>query len=72
MFDLSEVEGELTGFDACFFCLGTSSAGMKEPEYRKVTYELTMSVARVLLRLNPAMVFEYVSGASTDSTEKGQ
>ena len=72
LFDLSGVEAELTGFDACFFCLGTSSAGMSEAEYRRVTYELTISVARTLLRLNPAMVFEYVSGAGTDSTAKGK
>ena len=62
----------MTGFDACFFCLGVSSGGMSEAEYRRVTYELTMSVARTLVRLNPTMVFEYVSGAGTDSTEKGK
>jgi uncharacterized protein YbjT (DUF2867 family) len=72
LFDLSDLEDELTGFDACFFCLGTSSSGMSEVEYRRVTYELTMSVARMLERLNPGMVFEYVSGAGTDSTEKGR
>lgn len=72
LYDLSGVESELTGFDACFFCLGASSSGMGEAEYRRVTYELTVSVARTLLRLNPGMVFEYVSGAGTDSTEKGR
>jgi hypothetical protein len=72
LFELSGVEAELTGFDACFFCLGTSSAGMSEEQYRRVTYELTMSIARTLLRLNPGMVFEYVSGAGTDSTAKGK
>jgi uncharacterized protein YbjT (DUF2867 family) len=72
LYDLSGVEGELTGFDACFFCLGVSSGGMSEAEYRLVTYELTVSVARTLVRLNPGMVFEYVSGAGTDSTEKGR
>ena len=72
LYDLSDLEDELTGFDACFFCLGTSSAGMSEAEYRRVTYELTMSVARTLLRLNPGMVFEYVSGAGTDSSAKGR
>ena len=72
LFDLSGVEGELTGFDACFFCLGVSAGGMSEAEYRRMTYELTTSVARRLVRLNPEMVFEYVSGAGTDSTEKGR
>jgi uncharacterized protein YbjT (DUF2867 family) len=72
LFNLSDLEDELTGFDACFFCLGTSSSGMSEAEYRRVTYELTMSVARTLVRLNPGMVFEYVSGAGTDSSAKGR
>ncbi len=72
LFDLSGVEAQLTGFDACFFCLGVSAGGMSEAEYRRMTYELTTSVARTLLRLNPAMVFEYISGAGTDSTEKGK
>jgi len=72
LFDLSGVEAELRGFDACFFCLGVSASGMSEAEYGRVTYELTVSVARTLVRLNPAMVFEYVSGAGTDSTEKGR
>ncbi len=72
LYDLSDLEDELTGFDACFFCLGTSSSGMSEAEYRRVTYELTMSVARTLVRLNPGMVFEYVSGAGTDSSAKGR
>jgi len=72
LFDLSGVEAELTGFDACFFCLGVSAGGMSEAEYRRLTYQLTTSVALTLVRLNPAMVFEYVSGAGTDSTEKGR
>jgi uncharacterized protein YbjT (DUF2867 family) len=72
LFDLSGVEAEWTGFDACFFCLGVSAGGMSEAEYRRLTYELTTSVARTLVRLNPRMVFEYVSGAGTDSTEKGR
>ncbi len=71
LFDLSDLEDELNGFDACFFCLGVSSSGMSEEKYRHVTYDLTMSIARTLLRLNPGMVFEYVSGAGTDSSEKG-
>ncbi|MCU1323642.1 MAG: epimerase [Acidobacteriaceae bacterium] len=72
LFDLTAVEEQLVGFDACFFCLGVSSAGMSEPDYRRLTYDLTLSIARTLVRLNPEMVFEYVSGASTDSTEKGR
>jgi uncharacterized protein YbjT (DUF2867 family) len=72
LFDLSGVETELVGFDACFFCLGVSASGMSEEAYGRLTYELTVSVARTLVRLNPRMVFEYVSGAGTDSTEKGR
>jgi hypothetical protein len=70
-FDLSAIEGELSGYDACFFCLGVSSIGMKEPEYTKLTYTLTMNVAQTLSRLNADMTFCYVSGSGTDSTEKG-
>jgi len=69
--DLSAIESQLSGYNACFFCLGVSSVGMKEDEYRKHTYDLTMHVAKTLSRLNPGMVFCYVSGAGTDSTEKG-
>jgi uncharacterized protein YbjT (DUF2867 family) len=71
LFQLAEVERELSGYDACFFCLGVSSVGMKEADYARVTHELTVTVAQVLLRLNPGLVFVYVSGAGTDSTEKG-
>ncbi|WP_321787465.1 NAD-dependent epimerase/dehydratase family protein [Paraburkholderia sp. J94] len=66
------VEAELTGYDACFFCLGVSSVGMSEVEYARVSYDLTMSVAGTLARLNPAMTFVYVSGAGTDSSEHGR
>jgi uncharacterized protein YbjT (DUF2867 family) len=72
LFELDDEEDRLTGFDACFFCLGVSSSGMSEADYRRVTYDLTMSVARRLVRLNPGMVFEYVSGMGTDSSEKGR
>jgi uncharacterized protein YbjT (DUF2867 family) len=65
LFDLSPVENDLRGFDACFFCLGVSSAGMSETDYRRTTLDLTLSVARTLVRLNPAMTFIYVSGAGT-------
>ena len=66
------IESQLTGYNACFFCLGVSSIGMKEPEYTKISYTLTMNVAQTLSRLNPEMTFCYVSGAGTDSTEKGK
>jgi len=72
LFDLSAIETELSGFDACFFCLGVSSAGMAEQSYRRVTYDLTMSVARCLAKLNPRMTFIYVSGMGTDSTGRGR
>jgi uncharacterized protein YbjT (DUF2867 family) len=68
----SEIEVELAGFDACFFCLGVSSAGMAEPEYERLTYGITMAAAETLSRLNPDMTFTYVSGAGTDSSEKGR
>jgi uncharacterized protein YbjT (DUF2867 family) len=71
-FDLAAAEPHVKGYNACFFCLGVSSVGMKEPEYYKLTYELTMNFATLLSRQNPGMTFCYVSGASTDSTEKGK
>ena len=71
-FDLHPIEPELTGYNACFFCAGVSSLGMKEPEYTRVTYDLTMNVARTLAKINTGMTFCYVSGAGTDSTEKGR
>jgi uncharacterized protein YbjT (DUF2867 family) len=70
--DLSSVENRLSGYDACFFCLGVSSAGMSEDDYRRVTYDLSLSVAATLARLNPAMTFIYISGAGTDSSEHGR
>ena len=70
--DFSTVESELRGFDACFFCLGVSSAGMSEADYTRVTFDFTLAAARPLARLNPQMTFVYVSGAGTDSTEKGR
>jgi uncharacterized protein YbjT (DUF2867 family) len=71
-FDYSAIEDRLRGYDACFFCLGVSSAGMSEDEYRRLTYDLTMSAAEALLRASPDIAFCYVSGAGTDSTEKGR
>lgn len=72
LFDYADVEDELRGYDACFFCLGVSAAGMSEEQYIRITYDLTMAVAETLARLNPHMTFIYVSGAGTDSTEKGR
>jgi len=70
--DFSGLESQLTGFDACFFCLGVSSAGMTEESYQRITYGFTMAAARILAKLNPAMTFIYVSGAGTDSSEHGR
>ncbi len=70
-FDLSAIENNLAGYDACFFCLGTSSVGVSKESYYKTTYTLTMGFAETLCRLNSGMTFCYVSGAGTDSTEKG-
>jgi uncharacterized protein YbjT (DUF2867 family) len=63
---------ELDRFDACFFCLGVSSAGMTEERYTRVTYDLTLAVAQALAKLNPSMTFMYVSGKGTDSSERGR
>lgn len=70
--DLSTIEDRLAGYNACYFCSGVSSFGMKEVDYRKITYDLTLHVANTLVKLNPAMTFCYVSGAGTDSSEKGR
>ncbi len=72
LYDLGAHAAELAGFDACFFCLGVSSAGRKEADYRRVTRDLTLAVAGVLSHLTPGMTFIYVSGAGTDSTERGR
>ena len=71
-FDVSSIENQLVNYNACFFCLGVSSVGMKEPEFYRLTYILTMHVAQTFSKLNPAMAFCYISGAGTDSTEKGR
>jgi uncharacterized protein YbjT (DUF2867 family) len=68
----TSVNAQLSGFDACFFCLGVSSSGMKEEQYERVTYGITMAAAETLSRLNPQMIFIYVSGAGTDSSEHGR
>jgi uncharacterized protein YbjT (DUF2867 family) len=71
-FDFSAVGPKLSGYDACFFCLGVSSAGMKEADYQRVTYEVTLAAANTLVERNAAMTFIYVSGAGTDSTGRGR
>ncbi len=72
LYDLSAIEDQLRGYNACYFCLGTSSVGMSEEDFTKITYTLTMHVATVLSRQNADMTFCYVSGGGTDSTEKGR
>jgi len=71
-FDFSSIESRLSGYNACFLCMGVSAFRMKEKDYRHVTYDLTMTVARTLVKLNPEMTFCYVSGTGTDSSEKGR
>jgi uncharacterized protein YbjT (DUF2867 family) len=69
--DYSAIEAQLTGYDACFFCLGVSSVGMSEERYRHLTYDITIAAATTLARLNPGMVLTYVTGRGTDSSESG-
>jgi uncharacterized protein YbjT (DUF2867 family) len=71
-FDFTTIREQLRGYDACLFCLGVTSIGKNEVEYSRLTYDLTMAAARVLAKENPAMVFCYISGAGTDSTEHGK
>src|SRR5271169_702711 len=70
--DYSAIESQLVGYDACFFCLGVSSVGMDGERYRHLTYDITLAAATTLAKLNPRMVFVYVSGQGTDSTEHGR
>ncbi|MEP3388376.1 MAG: NAD-dependent epimerase/dehydratase family protein [Reichenbachiella sp.] len=70
--DLTPIESQLSGYNACFFCLGVSSFNMKEDQYQSLTYDLTLNVAEKLLSANKGMTFCYVSGAGTDSTENGK
>ena len=67
--DLNAIKGQLTGYNACFFCAGISSVGISKQEYEHITHDMTLAVAETLVRLNPDMTFIYVSGAGTDSTE---
>lgn len=71
-YNLAPISDQLKDYNACFFCLGVSSVGMKEEEYYSLTYTLTMHVAEVLAKQNPEMTFCYISGAGTDSSEKGR
>ena len=71
LFDLAPIEAQLAGYEACFFCAGVSSVGMSQEEYKRKTYDLTLSVGRLLAKLNPEMTFCYVTGKSTDSSEQG-
>ena len=70
--DYSAIENELVGYDACFFCLGVSSVGLSEQEYHRITFDLTMAAAKVLVKNNPAMTFVYLSGTGADSSESGK
>jgi hypothetical protein len=71
--DFLDLEGlDLSGYDACFYCAGVSSSGMRESEYSRITYDITIHFAGKLASLNPQMIFDYVSGALTDSSENGR
>jgi uncharacterized protein YbjT (DUF2867 family) len=72
LLDYGPIESRLAGFDACFFCLGISSARMKEADYERLTYSITLAAAQTLSRITPDMVFTYVSGAGTDSSGRGR
>ena len=72
LLNLRPIEGQLTGLDACFYCLGASATGLSEADYTQINYVLTMSVAEALARIDPDMTFVYVSGAGTDSSERGR
>lgn len=70
--DFNPIKVRLSGYDACFFCMGVSSAGMKEEAYRHITYDFTLGLADILFDLDPGMTFNYVSGVGTDTSEKGR
>ncbi len=72
LLELAPIASELGGYDACFYCLGVSSVGMTEAEYRRVCYAMPLAAAGMLVKLNPAMTFVYVTGAGTDSSEQGR
>jgi len=70
--DFANIKDQLDGYDGCFFCLGISATGLNEPDYKRITYDFTLALARTLKDLNPDLTFNYVSGQGTDSTEKGR
>lgn len=70
--DFSNVSDQFVGYDACFFCLGISSQGLKKEDYLRITYHFTLSLAKTLCAINPEMTFNYVSGEGTDSEEKSR
>lgn len=72
LFNYAPIEDQLRGYNTCFFCLGVSSTGMTEADYRHITYDLTIAAAQTLAKLNPNVTFIYISGAGTDSTESGR
>ena len=69
--EFNSVANQLEGYDACYACMGVSSAGMNEADYTRLTYDFTLALAKVLLDLNPKLTFIYVSGQGTRSDEKG-
>src|SRR6185436_20440440 len=70
--DFAPIERDLAGYDTCLYAMGVSSAGMSEPDYVRMTYDFALTAAQAVLRNNPASTFVFISGASTDSTEKGR
>jgi hypothetical protein len=70
--DFSPIENDLKGYNACYFCMGVSSVGMKEDEYRRLTYDIALGAAKIMLKHNADMTFCYISGSGTDSTEQGR
>lgn len=72
LFNYTDIESQLTGLDACFFCLGVSSSGMNEADYTRITHDIAVAAAQTLVRVNPQMTFVFVSGAGADSTEHGR
>jgi uncharacterized protein YbjT (DUF2867 family) len=71
-YNLKDIENQLSGYDACFFCLGTTSVGKSQEEYSRITFDITKTFADALVKVNPGMTFCYVSGTGTDSSEKGK
>jgi uncharacterized protein YbjT (DUF2867 family) len=67
-----EVKDQLLGYDTCFYCLGISAAGLKEEQYKRITYDFTLALAKTLFEINPKMTFNYLSGEGTDTSEKGR